>query len=122
MAAGTNESLTWKPATSTWGVLAPLSIMTATLLVPVVVSVQQYLKNGVLHAVADSPTKANAVFQYLPVLVGVLYGGIWGWIDLDTKRLAAWSEFAKGGWSLGRDSILLQYSTDMALSRLGDYS
>ncbi|KAK3702510.1 hypothetical protein LTR37_014872 [Vermiconidia calcicola] len=70
--------------------------------------------NGILFAskIDDLPRSKSLGYRYLPTLLAVLYGLLWGWIDLDTRRIEPWRQLAKPGGATGADSLLLQYPMD----------
>ena len=51
-------------------------------------------------------------YLYLPTIVAVCYGVLWGWVDLDTKRLEPFFQLSKPGGVRAEDSILLHYPFD----------
>ena len=51
-------------------------------------------------------------YMYLPVIIGVLYGMLWSWVDLDVKRLEPYFQMSKAGGAPAQDSIHLHYPFD----------
>ncbi|KFY04786.1 hypothetical protein V491_09262 [Pseudogymnoascus sp. VKM F-3775] len=107
----------WKPATLRFPVLG--SIFTVTVLMIIGLEILAYLsvgKNdsnggGLVFAatVDDISTIATVSYLYLPTVVAVIYGMLWSWVDLDSKRLEPWFQLSKPEGAAAEDSLLLQH-------------
>ncbi|KAH8688160.1 hypothetical protein BGZ61DRAFT_353025 [Ilyonectria robusta] len=57
-------------------------------------------------------TYAMLSYLYVPTVVAVLFSMLWGWVDLDIKRIQPWIELSKSTGATAEDSILLDYPSD----------
>ncbi|KFY15096.1 hypothetical protein V492_02234 [Pseudogymnoascus sp. VKM F-4246] len=114
------ERKLWKPATLRFPVLG--SIFTVTVLMIIVLETLAYISVGKNNSnggglafaatVDDISTIATVSYLYLPTVIAVLYGMVWNWVDLDSKRLEAWFQLSKPEGASAEDSLLLQYPFD----------
>lgn len=107
-----NMQFNWTPQTLSWRVLLPLTSFTLFLLGSSAVSLQLNAQHGFVIAVPNVTT-GNLVFQYFPIIVSFIYGGLWSWVDLDSKRLAPWYTMLSG--KMEASANRLQYPVDFGL-------
>ncbi len=72
-------------------------------------------RNGGIAFAEDGARFSSAIqfaYLYLPVLIGVLYGILWSWVDLDAKRLEPYFQMSKAEGAPAGSSILLHYPFD----------
>lgn len=110
----------WKPATLRFPVLG--SIFAVTVFMIIGLEILAYLSvgkdnsngGGLVFAatVDDISSIATASYLYLPTVIAVLYGMMWSWVDLDSKRLEPWFQLSKPEGAAAEDSLLLQYPFD----------
>ncbi|KAL8727662.1 MAG: hypothetical protein Q9166_005898 [cf. Caloplaca sp. 2 TL-2023] len=109
------RSQPWKPAT----LQAPLLLATAAfsiapLAILLYLSWRSRRDGGLAFAPLDDKFSTLTVFaySYLPILLAVIFGTFWSWVDLDTKRLEPYFQLSKPEGASSADSILLQYPFD----------
>lgn len=105
----------WSPVSYSLTVLGCLVLTTLGLIV-----VLQYLSwhsqadGGILFAdtVNDLSTSQVFLYLYLPVVITVVYGLVWAWIDLNARRLEPYYAMARASGAKASASILLDYTSD----------
>lgn len=106
----------WKPLTFRRLFLLALILVTLGLLILVQVLVlYDRSHDGILFAPKISELGAGHIFlyRYLPTIISVSYGLIWHWIDIDARRIEPYRQLSKPNGAKGRDSLSLQYPTDL---------
>ncbi|KAK4541087.1 hypothetical protein LTR36_008312 [Oleoguttula mirabilis] len=70
--------------------------------------------DGLLFAskISDLAWQQSFLYLYLPTIVSVVYGLVWGWIDLDAKRFEPFRQMSKPDGAAAGDSLLLHYPFD----------
>ncbi len=58
------------------------------------------------------PLSQSFGYLYLPTLIAVLYSLMWGWVDLDVKRLEPYFQLSQENGASAADSLLLFYPFD----------
>lgn len=103
----------WRPASHGLPVLGTMFCISVGLIV-----ILQYLawkgqnEGGLLFAstVRDFSLWQTFVHLYLPVVITILYGLGWTWIDLSVKRLESYFALSQPQGSTADSSILLDYT------------
>ncbi len=72
-------------------------------------------KGGVLFAedINKMPFMSVFAYRYLPTIIAVSLSIVWGWIDVDAKRLEPYFQLSKPEGATAADSILLDYPFDL---------
>lgn len=116
---GDNGKKPWRPVSLRYPFL--LVVLASTL---GLIAVLQYLlarsrrDQGILFAdnINDLPISRTFGYNYAPTVISVVFGLLWTWIDLDVKRLEPFFQLSKPGGALAKDSILLEYPFDFAVT------
>lgn len=68
---------------------------------------------GILFAatVKNFSSGQSFVYIYLPVVITVLYGLVWTWIDLDARRLEPYYAMAESRGATAEKSLFLDYTS-----------
>lgn len=71
-------------------------------------------QQGIIFAdsIDSLPFRLTFAFTYLPTILATIYAFVWGWIDLDVKRLEPFYQLSRKQGALGADSLLLDYPVD----------
>jgi len=109
------EPRLWTP--TTFKAVFFIPILFATFSIALAIGYIQYRNassGGILFANRPSGPSPfqNFIVQYFPILVVLLYGIIWSWIDLDVKRLEPWYQAAHVDGSSSQTSLCLQYPVE----------
>lgn len=113
--AKTGRALSWKPLTFSAIILGPVITFTALLVVLLGILQSLDARHGALFfasSLVGFTSFQNFLYRYLPILVIVLYGITWSWIDLDVKRLEPWYQLSQKASVTAEKSLLLHYPVD----------
>jgi hypothetical protein len=105
----------WQPLTLKGVLLVPVVIFTAVIAIGLgLLQWWNFKHKGVFVADVSGklPAFTNFLFQYFPIMIVVLYGLLWSWIDLDIKRLEPWFQLANSRGSRAEASLLLHYPVE----------
>ncbi len=58
------------------------------------------------------PLSTTFTYLYLPTVTAVVYSMLWGWIDLDVKRLEPYFQLSTDEGVSAANSVLLHYPFD----------
>ncbi|CZR69554.1 uncharacterized protein PAC_19454 [Phialocephala subalpina] len=115
---GAYRSESWKPITLRAPVLGSLILFSVLIisLLEVLSAKSSGNQNGgglVFAADVDNlPTFSSFGYLYFPTIIAVCYSLMWGWVDLDVKRLEPWFRLSTATGAKAADSLLLQYPSD----------
>lgn len=104
----------WKPVTVGPSVLALVILFSIGLIVAVQLLLNKSLSaGGILFArSADDFTAAQTfVYLYLPVVLALIYGLVWTWIDLNARRLEPYFAMSHRKGASAEASIFLDYTS-----------
>lgn len=75
---------------------------------------RQRTTGGLLFApsVKEFTVWQNIVALYLPVVIVTIYGIVWTWIEITSKRLEPFFQLSKPGGASARETLTLDYPTD----------
>ena len=99
-------------------VVSILALLSIILIILLEIAIRRH-RNGEALAVStslydDPPLASLFTFRYLPIMITVAYGLIWGWIDLQAKRAEPFMHLVNGEGSSAEESLLLSYFEDLA--------
>ncbi|KAF8860270.1 hypothetical protein BDZ45DRAFT_648839 [Acephala macrosclerotiorum] len=112
------QSESWKPLTLRGPVLGSLILFSVLIisLLEVLSSKSSGNENGgglVFAVDVDNlPPLPSFGYLYFPTIISVCYSLMWGWVDLDVKRLEPWFRLSTTSGAKAADSLLLQYPSD----------
>ncbi|KAI1291416.1 hypothetical protein F5Y03DRAFT_376764 [Xylaria venustula] len=105
----------WAPWTLRGPTLYALLFVSLLLAASIELLAQKGAKEGGLslsESVDSIPQASLLASIYLPTFIALLYGLLWSWVDLDTKRIQPWLELSQPGGSVAQNSLFLDYPSD----------
>ena len=73
------------------------------------------VSGGVVFAEREFDPFTIFTYYYLPTVFAVCYSMLWGWVDLDAKRLEPYFQLSKAAGASASQSINLHYPFDLVI-------
>ncbi|KAL9638010.1 MAG: hypothetical protein Q9204_001647 [Flavoplaca sp. TL-2023a] len=105
----------WKPITLKGPLLLSIaSFSLSSIGILIYLSCRSRRDDGLAFAPLDAEFSLSLRFGYFysPILIAVIFGTFWSWVDLDTKRLEPYFQLSQPQGASAANSIHLQYPFD----------
>ncbi|CEJ82531.1 hypothetical protein VHEMI02590 [[Torrubiella] hemipterigena] len=103
----------WKPWSIRWPYMTLLIFLSIGLAIMQEWLFQKYKKTGILQFTSPKDISPGLLFfiKFMPTLLGIVYGVLWQFADIEIRRLEPYFQLSKPGGALAAESISIDYVT-----------